>query len=1583
MKEPLTSKKRLNLIVIATVIICLMLGIAMCIKVGKPKSYDFTLSERDVAMKVDDSVQLKVIPDEDANKNARVDVLWTSSKPSVATVKDDGSIVAVSGGESRITAVVKLGEKEYSASCMVTVKEEGLQYSNYKIRWFTQRPDRSGYDVTEEVFERLVGSEVELTKKEANKLLPANYALNVEKSTLKGVVQEKLGISVLEVYYDVAEITYSVDYFYESATALGTYTEKVTKNYKAYAFSEVSVPGNDKTGFVMNTKVKGSVLNSDSVVSGTKLKAYYDRVRSTVNVSYVSGKKSASYINVFGVGLVDAPKSALQDSLAPYYVAGYVDGEKVESITDAVKKLTADAKVEFKVDGVGFTYTDGVLLNTSDKRNVSSYAYLQGKSDVIYLAATYNTTGSTSNMFGITLKSGGISRELRFQHEGLGIMKDHTNKAGTLLEKNAIYGYNTAGRNSTTYVFAQNTNGANGTVKNSVIYNMVTNTKEGSYDVVWVVWEGTLYVMVEGEVSIALPLNLLDTSWTADKKYEIGFSAFDGEGLEDELKISNVDVYYGKDAEAKLVTDKCIDITVAKSMIYEPITGTYMPASSSGAGYVYGTKTNENIGISADVKWTNKYNSVSAAGVTVQVGDKSVQYVLEGMGTNTQVRRHENHGWNPFTSVGRVVLKYTEVSPCDDNGNYNVKAMVKDGYFYIFYNDVQAVCVNMQSLFEGYAPDMEVSVGICTWDACNGQSYFANVKELSKEDVEQAATEQWSYYTEGTYVDDFDYATGTVDKLYSSGQNLVLMGSAKVWELEGVLTRPEASGQEIGGLPFGFEISSGDKTVRIMGQHRGFFRVLNGWLTGNKTQTYTTGETIGIFQHNGGADTYAFNDVTSKFFSDVDARTLNELSFKAVIYDDVLYVWFAGEICWRVPLTEEEFGGFEAGSDYKVSVQLDSGNKKGGVKDLTLKMGYQVTENPEFITYNNKAYTVDEVTKKIDKNVNRWNDLSRNRIAGSMAESVRYINDNAGAWGIANLKDSSSIWQMEGTMKRTKNTFQHIGFIITSENKSLRLYGQHYGFRGIANNNWSVPAYKYNGGLNTYAFGENTYPFFVQEKAAAKDSIDFKAVIYQDVFYLWLEGKIAWRVPLTETQFGGFEKDSVYNIAVSFGDQGNVKVSMEDLVIKTGEQVTKQNKFFTYNDKSYSFVETIATIDANVTKWNDTENMKNMRIVGAMADKVTSLSAEGTSYAYLKETVSGEQALKVTIKLDDTSKTNVSTGITLQHVTSGATSQIIAESNNTVRIQYNHSWGVPVWVTDQIPNDSKPYKSGVCEVTAVVKNSNLYVLYNGKQAGSIELYKILPGYKSGDAIKFGVCGWDSNTGTAKFSNVQLLKGQDVSKITTTNSKWDVEFMVAQNSESTIDYVNGKITKKNNNQPIVRFLGNSSTWEVSGTIERTDARNAGDMLSGFRVQVGNTVLRLLAQHKGICFPWNFTWNGGGGINKYAFNQNTAKFTENNRTVDRMNFKAIIANDVLYVWLGFEGEALVPSWRVPLNQKIVAKNNANTVLFNGFSTGSSYNFGIEMANGATRGNFQNLKVKTGDAVDLSAVTTFETYYSTLGF
>lgn len=68
----------------------------------------------------EDSLAVTVNPDNAANKN----VSWTSSDPTVATVDQNGKIVALKSGTTVITATALSGSGKYNASCIVTVTDK-------------------------------------------------------------------------------------------------------------------------------------------------------------------------------------------------------------------------------------------------------------------------------------------------------------------------------------------------------------------------------------------------------------------------------------------------------------------------------------------------------------------------------------------------------------------------------------------------------------------------------------------------------------------------------------------------------------------------------------------------------------------------------------------------------------------------------------------------------------------------------------------------------------------------------------------------------------------------------------------------------------------------------------------------------------------------------------------------------------------------------------------------------------------------------------------------------------------------------------------------------------------------------------------------------------------------------------------------------------------------------------------------------------------------------------------------------------------------------------------------------------------
>ena len=442
--------------------------------------------------------------------------------------------------------------------------------------------------------------------------------------------------------------------------------------------------------------------------------------------------------------------------------------------------MKKDATVDFRLDGVGFTYSikNGVstIMNECDQKATPCYAMLKGESNALYLSATYQLTGSTSNRFGITLSDGTTSREIRFKiaasrkSAGVAIQMNNTTKGGLLTEKDTTNTYDyTCEYDGEVFVWAANYNTGAGT-DSSIIKDMLSDKDGGDYQIQWAVWEGVLYTRIEEQTVLRLPLSRLEPKWNEKTKFKIGISSYDAAAWNDELRVTNVNLKTGNAAKEMLVLDGQIAGSDRYRMGYDVISGSYISASKSGAAYLYGTES-INTGISADVKWVDANNTRAAVGISVRVGDDSVQYVIEGM--QDKVRRHEGETWGtPVTLTSQILAKAT---PFNEQGKAKIDAFVKDGYLYVLYNGVEAQCVNMLNLFPEYTADQKVSVGIYSWDAYNGLAAFSNVTELNEEAIARVCREnsvkEWGYYIEPatTYVSNitYDFAEGSAEDIFS------------------------------------------------------------------------------------------------------------------------------------------------------------------------------------------------------------------------------------------------------------------------------------------------------------------------------------------------------------------------------------------------------------------------------------------------------------------------------------------------------------------------------------------------------------------------------------------------------------------------------------------------------------------------------------------------------------------------------------------------------------------------------------------------------------------------------------------------
>lgn len=1505
-KQSTVNKKILLPLILALVVLVALVLFAL--KGCQPETnIELTLNQRDVALEVGQTVQLSVLRKDAALTGA--DISWSSSNTSVATVDDTGNVTAIAGGEAKITAVVALDGKTYSLSCTITVKSEELQYSTYKIRWYTQKKDRSGYEVEEQTFERLIGSEVALTEAEALAKVPENYTFNKDKSVLSGTVTDRQGACVLEVYYDVAEVTYSVDFYYESDSKLGTYPTKKTMEYKAYAFTAVEVTDEPQEGFVI--KADASQMKCDSLVEGTALLVYCDRIRSVVSISYVSGKESVNCTAVYGVGLVDLPEGALSDAYEPFRVASYVNGEKKELTDSFLKSLVADTKIQYKVDATGFTYEAGKLVNTCGTRNTDSYVNFVGSGKTVYLAAEYALTGSKSNMFGITLESGGTSRQIRFQYQGVGVMKDHTANAGTLLENNAVYGYNTAGAGGNTYIWAQNTAGLNGMEKDSVIQKMLANRNASTHEIIWAVYEGVLYCNVDGETAVRLPLNLLDKGWTADKEYSIGVSAFDGTGTDDELTVSNIRLAFNEEAEKKLVLDDQVNASEIKRMDYDVITGSYMASSSAGAAYLYGDVTAGNSGIAADIQLVDKDNSNSAVGVTLKVGDKSHQYVIEGM--NSQIRHQQDHGWNNITWVTAQVTKL--VTPVDKDGETEVQAFVKDGYFYIFYNGVQAHCVNMLALFPEYTDKTEASVGLYSWDASNGLARFRNIELLDKAAVDAVKTEQWGFYSEDMVrLSDYDFAEGTIIRVNNDWKKAALLGTAKAWQVSGTMNVTASANAE--NIPMGFRVESGDKSLIVLGSYRGI--------------TYQTHADEVFKFDNQGTSVYAFNDKNQAFFGSHTAK--RSVAFETLVYEDVLYVWYDGEICWRLPLTDEKFGGFEEGASYKLSLYFGAVDGKndaeleaeGSMTDLTVQMGPQVEADETLLA-------------AINKNLSVWNDMSVMHVTGSMAQTLESV-EIVGGKNYAYFNGSADQIYLSADCVLTPSAAA--GFEGKTFNFGISLRQGEVSrqvFFGL-NGNLSVMQ-NHTGTYTLYTPGRyvwvqnTTNNNLIDKLVSGGESCHVEWIVVEDMLYGRLDGFVFVKLPLSEVFGDDYVADSDYEV-------GFARWNAE----KAGD--------VDFNDIELIFGEAVGEKLASDAKIEDAE-LHHMEYEG-VGGSYRPNSIMNPTYLYGGKNV-GKQAVSAVVTMLDPQNTRSSSGITLRNFRTGESVQILASADGKVRMQFGHDMTYSVDLTDYVQNDAVAYENGICELTAVVKDGKLYVLYNGVQAGSIPVSLVLPGSEESDELQLGVTTIDADKGLVDYFDITFVSGDDVDDIETDDTTFgDFKFLTGSVINADVDHLAGNVKPVTAGQGVnATFLQSEKIWQVGGTMQVGATAESAALPMGFKIVSGDKSLLIMGSYRGFMYQiagGELQYHNQGNT-VYAFNDVTQSFFGASTAQRSVAFRAVIYQDILYVF--FNGEIC---WRVPLTD---AK-------FGGFAAGSEYKVGIHMGGGTPAGEFKDLMVLNNEDV-----------------
>lgn len=1016
----------------------------------------------------------------------------------------------------------------------------------------------------------------------------------------------------------------------------------------------------------------------------------------------------------------------------PYWITK--DGTTVMGV-ERTRMLVSDERMNDKDGNNDFTEAGSVY--TYQKVNAStdqaSYQYFQGGSDTVYLKGTYTTTGTDANRFGITIRNGGQTRQVYFDNMGVKVLAGKDTSASMTesgLPGKAADVYNKITNENGAFIWSRTGDGkyppGGGAFKKnaSAISEMLSNTTAKTHMVIWAIEQNVLYCSVDDQVVLRIPMEKMCESWKPGRYYQLGVAAYNSGTITNKLAFQADTLSFGKKAKALLIPES--ENMEKTDMAYEPITGSYMSATTINSGYAYGTAVNAAtpIAMETDLTWQNLGSSGSRAGITVKVGKSTEQIyiVASAKGDNSYfIAKHPSHGWNGNEIID-INKFYAEAF--DEKQNCNIKAAVYDGKLSILFNDEVAYECSLADLF-GTSPSLEgqVSLGVATWDGVYGQAQFKNVSFYEGQEAVALKTKDWTFYpksSEGNLT--VDTKTGTASSIAERGwKTLTFSGESDVWEITGTMSHAAAAG--IMNMQ-GFDILAGGQKLRLLGQSKAFAKIPNGnWdNTGNE-----------IYKYNQGNNIYAFRPLDGYFNSSEAAS----VKFKAVIADDMFYMWLNDSFSWMIPLEETQFGGFSGGSKYSVA----------------LKFGDQAMAQTFVIDSVRTGSEVDAAQVETLKACSYFDWLgAKNMKTLSKDGKVRTINTTTkNDSHILSNTGSDSIW-LSGTWELLRDGTNFFGVTLSDGTNNRQIRFQNEGVAILKDNVWSVPtecdngksAFVYNtamGTNNEYVWaqykksdGDKNSAIATMLSGKAGDTHKIIWAVQKNTLYCSVDGTTSLILPLKKI-CSAWADDSTTKYKIGFSQWGpadNGDVTISDIELLFGENAQAR-----------------LLSDTSAADVAEKVNMVYDPIEGVYLPKFN------RNCAAIYGPASATPVIEADIYWKDMAKTSSGAGIAVK---SGNNSiQIYVQGENAqVRLQKNQGWTNPVIdMKPLLKVGTVPFdKDGRCHVRAEIIDGKLYVTYNQVPALELDLSTYLDGYQAGNNVQLGVASWDAYLGLPLFDNVK-------------------------------------------------------------------------------------------------------------------------------------------------------------------------------------------------------------------------------------
>jgi len=643
------------------------------------------------------------------------------------------------------------------------------------------------------------------------------------------------------------------------------------------------------------------------------------------------------------------------------------------------------------------------------------------------------------------------------------------------------------------------------------------------------------------------------------------------------------------------------------------------------------------------------------------------------------------------------------------------------------------------------------------------------------------------------------------------------------------------------------------------------------------------------------------------------------------------------------------------------------------------------------------------------------------RLTGHKDADGNSICDNEGCGSIVttpnkhthvllNEGTSSDAWEITGTMLRPTGGAQqwNFGFDIYDENGKALVFSATSGgivFERVQGQYSRYPFH--HNGLSQYNLSDATDGF--HQANNTNDTMYFRVVIENDVFFAWFgyteeSMVLTWMIPLAEeltgrwgaTQwtdfndaeyegddksvpFPGFAAGSKYQIAMHVNSTPSASGSINDMVIKTGADAGKSGAKFTAN-----LNRNFATIDY----------LNGTLVSNGTAGALNQVSLVGDSKTWeLSGTVNrtGTENVNFGFELEVGGKM-----LRISAVNYGPRFEFLTDNEGNALPGYDYAeYGYHAWGDSQYNLNTLPYtflnsQTNEIHFKAMIANDMFYVwFWYGEDDPTLCWVIPLTETLTGRAAS-NVAWSNSFTGFPADSSYKVnfyVKGtSSVATISDFNVKTGFEsngFVPSKVQNGTVDISSGIINNiPNAGSPSeVLLYGSNSTWEITGAVERlTDVNNLN---FGFMLQSGDKSLRMSAVTRGIVFEGPESGHPGHGryayhaftASQYNLNTNIDKFVDT-KAEKKIYFKAMIVEDVFYVWYWYENQEPTLSWYVPLTETLIGNSNADVKVwsdnpFTGFAPGSNYTVSLFTNNTSASGRFVDLTIKTGDSVDATQI------------